>query len=113
MIDDNDLADENLEVLKTGCFRYFELGGIRISGPVSLLSALTPSTLLLFYHFFSVAFYSIYVMFTQSGQPNLPTSKAGSRPASPLQWPALTVKAVRVFSTACVVILPVLWTNML
>lgn len=32
-------TDENLEVLKTGCFKYFELGGECIAGPVSLLSA--------------------------------------------------------------------------
>lgn len=31
--------DENLEVLKTGCFKYFEMGGDCIDGPVSLLSA--------------------------------------------------------------------------
>lgn len=33
------LSDANLEVLKTGCFKYFELGGDCIQGPVSLLSA--------------------------------------------------------------------------
>lgn len=33
------IADENLEVLKTGCFKYFEMGGDCIDGPVSLLSA--------------------------------------------------------------------------
>lgn len=32
-------TDENLEVLKTGCFKYFELGGECVGGPVSLLSA--------------------------------------------------------------------------
>ena len=32
-------TDENLEVLKTGCFKYFEMGGDCIDGPVSLLSA--------------------------------------------------------------------------
>lgn len=31
--------DDSLEVLKTGCFKYFELGGDCIDGPVSLLSA--------------------------------------------------------------------------
>lgn len=31
--------DEKLEVLKTGCFKYFELGGDCIKGPVSLLSS--------------------------------------------------------------------------
>lgn len=31
-------VDENLEVLRTGCFKYFERGGDCINGPVSLLS---------------------------------------------------------------------------
>merc|ERR1712137_188357 len=60
-------ADQNLEILKQGCLRYFELGGRRVSEPISLLSALVPSPVLLIYHFFSVAFYSIYIMAQQGG----------------------------------------------
>ncbi|KAJ7071418.1 squalene epoxidase [Mycena amicta] len=45
-----------LEVLRTGCFKYFELGGECVNGPVSILSALAPSPALLTYHFFRVAF---------------------------------------------------------
>jgi squalene monooxygenase len=56
-------ADENLSVLREGCFKYFQLGGTALSGPVSLLSALAPKPLLLAYHFFFVAFYSIWCMF--------------------------------------------------
>ncbi|KAG8711382.1 Squalene epoxidase [Ceratobasidium sp. 395] len=56
--------DENLHVLRTGCFKYFERGGECVNGPVSLLSALARSPSLLMYHFFSVAFYAIWVMFT-------------------------------------------------
>ncbi|BGP44071.1 Squalene epoxidase [Rhodotorula kratochvilovae] len=97
--------DENLEVLKTGCFKYFERGGDCISGPVSLLSALHPSPARLFYHFFRVAFYSIYCLFTL---PSL--SSSGDKPQL-WQYPALTLKSVRVFWTACVVLLPVLWSE--
>ncbi|KAI5474264.1 squalene monooxygenase [Pseudohyphozyma bogoriensis] len=93
--------DENLEVLKTGCFKYFELGGECVNGPVSLLSAITPSPLLLFYHFFSVAFYSLYILFTD------PLGN-GSRPKV-TQYPALGVKSAKVFWTACVTLLPFLW----
>ena len=32
-------SDEELDILRTGCFKYFELGGECINGPVSLLSA--------------------------------------------------------------------------
>ena len=33
----DDIAD--LAILREGCFRYFELGGEAVAGPVSLLSA--------------------------------------------------------------------------
>ncbi|KAE9409285.1 squalene epoxidase [Gymnopus androsaceus JB14] len=52
------------EVLRTGCFKYFERGGECVNGPVSLLAATIQSPATLFYHFFCVAFYSIWVMFT-------------------------------------------------
>ncbi|SCV67307.1 BQ2448_5953 [Microbotryum intermedium] len=98
--------DENLEVLKTGCFKYFELGGDCIAGPVSLLSALTPSPLLLFYHFFRVAFYSIYTLFQT---PSVTPTNSKGRPVEWSDYPALTIKSVQVFWTACVVLLPFLW----
>ncbi|GAA5889877.1 hypothetical protein JCM6882_004350 [Rhodosporidiobolus microsporus] len=108
--------DESLEVLKTGCFKYFELGGECIDGPVSLLSALRPSPLLLFYHFFRVAFYSIWCMFTcapSSPSASASASSSSSKQGKPgvAQYPALVVKSFRVFWTACVVLLPVLWSE--
>ena len=33
-----DIADDALEVLRIGCFKYFEQGGECINGPVSLLA---------------------------------------------------------------------------
>lgn len=32
------IVDEELQVLRTGCFKYFEKGGECVNGPVSLLS---------------------------------------------------------------------------
>ncbi|CAE7174200.1 unnamed protein product [Rhizoctonia solani] len=64
--------DENLHVLRTGCFKYFERGGECVQGPVSLLSALAPRPGLLMYHFFSVAFYSIWILFTQPKPTAIP-----------------------------------------
>ncbi|CAE6496654.1 unnamed protein product [Rhizoctonia solani] len=64
--------DENLHVLRTGCFKYFERGGECVNGPVSLLSALAPRPGLLMYHFFSVAFYSIWILFTQPKPKAIP-----------------------------------------
>ncbi|KDN52700.1 SE-domain-containing protein [Tilletiaria anomala UBC 951] len=100
--------DENLEVLREGCFKYFELGGECVGGPVRLLSGLAPQPLLLVYHFFSVALYSIWCLFT-----NERTAANGSK-AKPslLEYPALLVKSAVVFYTACVVLLPVIFTEL-
>lgn len=49
----------HLAALKTGCFRYFQLGGRRISEPAGLLSGLIRNPAVLVGHFFSVAFYGV------------------------------------------------------
>lgn len=101
--------DASLEVLREGCFRYFELGGECVGGPVSLLSGLEPSPVLLVDHFFRVAFYSIWCLFTHfRWYPD----EQRQRRASLIEWPGLVWRSVMVFYTACVVILPVIWTEM-
>ena len=50
---------------------------------------------MLAYHFFSVAFYSIYILFAY-GVP--PTQGQKSRAPSPLEWPYTTYLAFRVVS---------------
>ncbi|KAJ7225978.1 squalene epoxidase-domain-containing protein [Mycena pura] len=102
-----------LEVLRTGCFKYFELGGECVNGPVSVLSALAPSPALLTYHFFAVAFYSIWVMFTHPNPvPGRPDEKPRLAVPRIDQYPFLLFKSVRVFYTACVVFGPLLWAEM-
>ncbi|KAK4686123.1 squalene monooxygenase, partial [Tremellales sp. Uapishka_1] len=100
--------DSNLEVLREGCFRYFELGGECVAGPVGLLSALTPKPILLFYHFFAVALYSIYILLTVGPPP-----RSGEKPHKPtlLDMPGLVITSGRVFYAACVVLLPVIWSE--
>ncbi|KAJ7293793.1 squalene epoxidase-like protein [Mycena rebaudengoi] len=109
--------DVDLEVLRTGCFKYFQLGGECVNGPVSLLSALAPSPLLLTWHFFSVAFYSIWVLFTHPhpapGANKKNDEKQRYAVPSVYQYPYLLFKSVRVFWTACVVFGPLLWMEML
>ncbi|CDK24829.1 unnamed protein product [Kuraishia capsulata CBS 1993] len=56
-----------LNILKNGCFRYFERGGECVTGPVSLLAGMTPKPFVLFNHFFSVALYGIMINFRKRG----------------------------------------------
>ena len=39
------ISTADLAILREGCFRYFELGGECVSGPVSLLSAYVPHSI--------------------------------------------------------------------
>ena len=57
-----------LRALQCGCFAYFRLGGVCISGPVSLLAGIRRHPLLLLYHFFAVALYSMLVFVAQGGR---------------------------------------------
>ncbi|KLO20761.1 SE-domain-containing protein [Schizopora paradoxa] len=125
--------DSNLDVLRIGCFKYFERGGRCVQDPVSLLSGIAPSPLLLFLHFFAVAFYAIWVMFTHPRPVSPPLSRQPSPSASTTdsdsedsyvqekpvyarpgleEYPWLFVKSIRVFWTACVVFGPPLWSEL-
>lgn len=55
--------DDSLHQLRKACFQYFKLGGQCISGPVGLLSVLSPNPLTLIGHFFAVAIYATYFCF--------------------------------------------------
>ena len=93
-----------------GCFRYFERGGECVRGPVSLLAGLAPDVLLLVYHFFAVAVYSVLLLFTGDLQTK-PGSKQHVRPSLP-SYPLLAIRAAAVLYTACVVIFPIIWTEL-
>ncbi|CCM03056.1 uncharacterized protein FIBRA_05175 [Fibroporia radiculosa] len=102
--------DECLGVLRTGCFKYFELGGDCVRGPVSMLSGLEQSTVLLARHFFAVAFYAIWVMFTHPRDLRVAEKPVYARPRLD-EYPLLLLKCIQVFWTACVVFLPLVWTE--
>ncbi|KAI1308182.1 Squalene epoxidase [Mortierella claussenii] len=89
-------ADENLLVLRDGCFSYFTMGGECIAGPVGLLSGITRRRMVLVYHFYAVALHSIWLMFHK---------------ASWAEVPSTFFKAFSVMWTACVVLLPVMWSE--
>ncbi|KAF8653239.1 hypothetical protein AX16_004068 [Volvariella volvacea WC 439] len=94
--------DDLLEILRTGCFKYFELGGTCVSEPVSLLSGRLQSPSKLFTHFFTVAFYSIWILLTEGN--------AGWWWRA-WEWPAVAARAACVFWKACVVFGPLMWTE--
>ncbi|PYH93200.1 SE-domain-containing protein [Aspergillus ellipticus CBS 707.79] len=81
--------DENLRALQRGCFRYFELG--MTAGPVGLLGGLVQKPAVLFWHFFSVAFLSLWLVIRQSPIYKLPVA---------------LFQCIMVFWTACIVIFP-------
>ncbi|KIJ27842.1 hypothetical protein M422DRAFT_37583, partial [Sphaerobolus stellatus SS14] len=104
--------DENLSILREGCFKYFELGGECVNGPVSLLSVMVPSPLLLARHFFAVAFYAIWVRFTHARPYPLNTpGKFVMRKPAVYEYPALVLRSFLVIWTACVVFGPLVWSE--
>ncbi|PCH34782.1 squalene epoxidase [Wolfiporia cocos MD-104 SS10] len=102
--------DESLEALQTGCFKYFERGGACIREPVSLLSGIEQSTLLLARHFFAVALYAVYIMFTQGRRVSVGGKTVYVKPGLE-EYPLLVFKCIHVLWTACVVFLPLVWTE--
>ena len=103
---------EDYAALRMGCFRYFERGGECKRGPISLLSGLAPDPMLLVYHFFAVAVYTMVLMFR--GQLDTPAgAKLGNREPLPLSaYPTTICRAAMVLCTACGVIFPVIWTEL-
>ena len=87
----NSSLDPQLKALQLGCFRYFQCGGQCVDGPVGLLAGIIRRPLVLFYHFFSVALLSIWLVLAES----------------PLYRKPLTlVSTLSIFYKACVVLLP-------
>ncbi|KAJ7461823.1 squalene epoxidase-domain-containing protein [Mycena galericulata] len=102
--------DEDLAVLRTGCIKYFERGGECITGPASLLSVVVPSPILLARHFFAVALYSIWILFTRTRT----TPGLGKPHAAPSfdEYPMLLQRSINILRTACRVFLPLVWSEL-
>ncbi|KAI8803519.1 squalene epoxidase-domain-containing protein, partial [Cladochytrium replicatum] len=87
-----------LRVLQEACFAYFELGGICISTPVSLLAGMRPEPMTLFLHFFAVAFLGLWRTFSNS---NI------------FEFPQALLTCFMALYTACVVFLPVMYAEIM
>ncbi|KAG7196197.1 Squalene epoxidase [Scheffersomyces spartinae] len=61
-----------LKILQKGCYQYFLRGGSCVSGPIGLLSGMLPFPMILFNHFFSVAFFAIYCNIVARGLLGFP-----------------------------------------
>ncbi|KAK5137888.1 hypothetical protein LTR08_006657 [Meristemomyces frigidus] len=89
--------DAQLKALQMGCFGYFKLGGNCVDGPVGLLGGIIRRPFVLFYHFFAVALYAIWIYITS---------------ASLLKMPLRAIESVGVFWKACVVIFPLVFSEL-
>jgi squalene monooxygenase len=93
--------DPQLKTLQLGCFQYFQQGGQCIDGPAGLLAGIIRRPLVLFYHFFAVAFLSIWVLMgrTMGGIMGI------------WKFPLVIVQSMQVFWKACVVIFPFIFSE--
>lgn len=89
--------DDRLRVLQEGCFRYFQLGGECVDGPVGFLSGMSKRPVMLFLHFFAVALYAILLQFRKSRV---------------LEYPKTALMSVGVLGKACEVLFPVLGSEL-
>ena len=89
--------DERLQILQEGCFRYFQLGGECVDGPVGFLSGVSKRPIMLFIHFFAVALYAIFLQFKKS---------------KVLEYPSTAIKSIGVLGKACQVLFPVLGSEL-
>lgn len=89
--------DDRLKVLQEGCFRYFQLGGQCVDGPVGFLSGISKQPIMLFLHFFAVALYAILLQFRKSRV---------------LEYPMTAFRSIGVLGKACEVLFPVLGSEL-
>ncbi|XP_053101770.1 squalene monooxygenase isoform X2 [Hemicordylus capensis] len=89
-------TDDSLHQLRKACFLYFKLGGKCVSGPVGLLSVLSPKPIVLIGHFFAVALYAVYFCFKSE---------------SWLTKPRAIFSGAAVMYRACSVIFPLIYSE--
>ncbi|XP_038123216.1 squalene monooxygenase [Cyprinodon tularosa] len=90
-------TDNSLHELRKACFQYFKLGGQCITGPIGLLSVLSPKPLTLIGHFFAVALYAIYFNFKSESWSTKPRAL----------W-----KSAAILYRACTVMFPLIYSEL-
>ena len=89
--------DPQLRALQRGCFGYFEMG--MTDGPSGMLAAILRRPIVLFYHFFSVAFLAIWMNACDLIGGPLGIWKA----------PLAFIDMILILWRACIVFVPVMW----
>lgn len=94
--------DAQLKALQRGCFAYFKRGGNCRDGPAGLLACIIREPMVLFYHFFSVAVLSMWLVVreTVGGLAGL------------WRLPLALARSANIFLTACAVIVPYIVSEM-
>ncbi|KAI1007096.1 putative squalene monooxygenase [Podosphaera aphanis] len=94
--------DRQLKALQKGCFVYFQQGGNCIDGPAGLLAGIIRQPMILFYHFFAVAFLSIKVIVTDMI----------NNVTSIWKLPLVIEESILIFWRACLVLFPFIFSEM-
>ncbi|MEQ2299522.1 hypothetical protein AMECASPLE_016022 [Ameca splendens] len=90
-------TDDSLHELRKACFQYFKLGGQCITGPIGLLSVLSPKPMTLIGHFFAVALYAMYYNFKSE---------------SWITKPRALFKSAAILYRACTVMFPLIYSEL-
>lgn len=77
--------------MREACFGYFKMGGMAVSGPISMLSCIRTSPFLLIVHFVAVALYSVVLKLL------------------PIPWPSSIALFARIMVAATYLLVPLLW----
>ncbi|MED6289827.1 hypothetical protein CHARACLAT_006920 [Characodon lateralis] len=90
-------TDDSLHELRKACFQYFKLGGQCITGPIGLLSVLSPKPMTLIGHFFAVALYAMYYNFKSESWSTKPRA---------------LFKSAAILYRACTVMFPLIYSEL-
>ncbi|XP_047214766.1 squalene monooxygenase [Girardinichthys multiradiatus] len=90
-------TDDSLHELRKACFQYFKLGGQCITGPIGLLSVLSPKPMTLIGHFFAVALYAMYYNFKSESWSTKPRA---------------LFKSAAILYRACTVLFPLIYSEL-